>query len=196
VSEWVSECDKNGVKSIGNKNKFESLDQKSTPLDYFTHRNRKDLTIIGITSLHHFIGILEEFGNDAHQRKVGEYLALRHQRRRIFATPSGSQHEPPERNQAQGHIKVPHCIVGEQQQQSTVNKVTRMKCNTSYVLVVGCSSCVVVTTWERDFVVVVLQICVEARAGARRGPMRDFSIRDLQFEIDCLGSRNCSLPAA
>ena len=72
-----------------------------------THRDCKDLTIIFIASLHHFIGILEEFANDANQRQ-GDRLTLRHERWRAFASASWAKGKEPECNQSQSKIKVPH----------------------------------------------------------------------------------------
>lgn len=62
------------------------------------------------TSLHHVIGRLEEFRNNA-DKWNGNDRAFRHQRRRSFASSSWPQKEPPEGNQTSCQVVIPHVVV-------------------------------------------------------------------------------------
>mmetsp|Transcript_70309 Transcript_70309/g.197147 ORF Transcript_70309/g.197147 Transcript_70309/m.197147 type:complete len:213 (+) Transcript_70309:356-994(+) len=74
------------------------------------HWDCKDGTIVLDTSLHHVIGRLEEFRNNA-DKWNGNDRAFRHQRRRSFASSSWPQKEPPEGNQTSCQVVIPHVVV-------------------------------------------------------------------------------------
>ena len=72
-----------------------------------THRNRKDLTVVLVASLHHFIGIFEELGNHTDKRNPNDSRRC-DQRWGILSSATRSQEEKPKKNQASSPIVIPH----------------------------------------------------------------------------------------
>jgi hypothetical protein len=72
-----------------------------------THRNREDLTVVLVASFHHFIGILEEFGNHTDQGDSNNGRRS-DERRSILASSTRSQKEKPKEEKAGGNVVIPH----------------------------------------------------------------------------------------